>query len=286
MTLMLRGRYLHPSGQIPAYEWNFSDVNPPVHAWATLFLHRTEQALRGEADLDFLKLTFHKLLLNFTWWVNRKDRYGKNVFEGGFLGLDNIGIFDRSAPLPTGGYLEQADGTAWMALFSQNMAEIALELATEDPIVRGHGVQVHRALPVHRRGDEPARRGRDVGRGGRLLLRSAAAARRQRHATQGALDGRAAAAVRHDGDRAVAARARSAGAGRDPGAPAADARAHGQHPPHRPGAPWRGRARDHGAGQPGPAAPHSRHACSTSRSSSAPTASARSRSSTRSTRTS
>ena len=133
MTLMLRGRYLHPSGQIPAYEWNFSDVNPPVHAWATLYLHRTEQALRGEADLDFLKLAFNKLLLNFTWWVNRKDRYGKNVFEGGFLGLDNIGIFDRSAPLPTGGYLEQADGTAWMALFSQNMAEIALELATEDP---------------------------------------------------------------------------------------------------------------------------------------------------------
>ena len=130
MALMLRGRYLHPSGQIPAYEWNFGDVNPPVHAWATLYLHRTEQALRGEADLDFLKLAFNKLLLNFTWWVNRKDRYGKNVFEGGFLGLDNIGIFDRSAPLPTGGYLEQADGTAWMALFSQNMAEIALELAT------------------------------------------------------------------------------------------------------------------------------------------------------------
>ena len=133
MALMLRGRYLHPSGQIPAYEWNFGDVNPPVHAWATLYLHRTEQALRGEADLDFLKLAFNKLLLNFTWWVNRKDRYGKNVFEGGFLGLDNIGIFDRSAPLPTGGYLEQADGTAWMALFSQNMAEIALELATDDP---------------------------------------------------------------------------------------------------------------------------------------------------------
>jgi hypothetical protein len=134
MTMMLRGRYIHPSGQIPAYEWNFSDVNPPVHAWATLFLHRTEQALRGEADIDFLKLAFNKLVLNFTWWVNRKDRYGKNVFEGGFLGLDNIGIFDRSAPLPTGGYLEQADGTAWMAMFSQNMAEIAIELAAYDPI--------------------------------------------------------------------------------------------------------------------------------------------------------
>ena len=113
---MLRGVYLHPSGQMPAYEWNFSDVNPPVHAWATLFLHRTEQALRGEADIDFLRSAFNKLLLNFTWWVNRKDRFGKNVFEGGFLGLDNIGVFDRSAPLPTGGHLEQADGTAWMML--------------------------------------------------------------------------------------------------------------------------------------------------------------------------
>ncbi len=132
MELMLRGVYLHPSGQMPAYEWNFSDVNPPVHAWATLFLHRTETALRGDIDLDFLKRAFNKLLLNFTWWVNRKDRFGKNVFEGGFLGLDNIGIFDRSAPLPTGGHLEQADGTAWMALFSQNMMELAVELAVHD----------------------------------------------------------------------------------------------------------------------------------------------------------
>ena len=133
MDLMLRSAYLHPNGQMPAYEWNFSDVNPPVHAFATLFLHRTEQALRGEADLDFLKATFNKLLLNFTWWVNRKDRFGKNVFEGGFLGLDNIGVFDRSAPLPTGGHLEQADGTAWMALFSQNMLELAFEITTLDP---------------------------------------------------------------------------------------------------------------------------------------------------------
>jgi Glycosyl hydrolase family 63 C-terminal domain len=117
---------------LPAYEWNFSDVNPPVHAWATLFLHRTEQVIRGATDLSFLKSAFNKLLLNFTWWVNRKDRFGKNVFEGGFLGLDNIGVFDRSAPLPTGGSLEQADGTAWMALFSQNMLEISVELAIED----------------------------------------------------------------------------------------------------------------------------------------------------------
>ena len=133
MDLMLRSSYLHPNGQMPAYEWNFSDVNPPVHAFATLFLHRTEQALRGETDVDFLKSTFNKLLLNFNWWVNRKDRFGKNVFEGGFLGLDNIGIFDRSAPLPTGGHLEQADGTAWMALFSQNMLELAFELTAHDP---------------------------------------------------------------------------------------------------------------------------------------------------------
>jgi hypothetical protein len=132
MQLMLKGVYLHPSGQMPAYEWNFSDVNPPVHAFATLFLHRTDQALRGETDLDFLRETFNKLVLNFTWWVNRKDRFGKNVFEGGFLGLDNIGVFDRSAPLPTGGHLEQADGTAWMALFSQNMVELAIELAVHD----------------------------------------------------------------------------------------------------------------------------------------------------------
>jgi len=134
LELMLTGHYLHPNGQVPAYEWNFSDVNPPVHAWATLFLHRMDVGRRGEADIEFLKAAFSKLTLNFTWWVNRKDRNGKNVFEGGFLGLDNIGVFDRSAPLPTGGYLEQADGTAWMALFSQNMAELAVELASQDPM--------------------------------------------------------------------------------------------------------------------------------------------------------
>jgi hypothetical protein len=133
LNLMLREIYLHPSGQIPAYEWNFSDVNPPVHAWATIFLYRTEQALRGEGDIEFMKRSFGKLMANFTWWVNRKDRFGKNVFEGGFLGLDNIGVFDRSAALPTGGHLEQADGTAWMALFCQNMLEIGVEIATSDP---------------------------------------------------------------------------------------------------------------------------------------------------------
>ena len=110
---------------MPAYEWNFGDVNPPVHAWATIFTYRLEKARTGKGDVAWLERNFQKLLLNFTWWLNRKDRAGNNAFEGGFLGLDNIGVFDRSAPLPTGGYLEQADGTAWMALFSLNMLEIA-----------------------------------------------------------------------------------------------------------------------------------------------------------------
>ncbi len=133
LNLLLGAVYLHPTGQIPAYEWNFSDVNPPVHAWATIFLYRMEQALHGRSDVEFLKRVFGKLTSNFGWWVNRKDRSGKNLYEGGFLGLDNIGVFDRSAPLPTGGYLEQADGTAWMALYSQNMLEIAVELAAREP---------------------------------------------------------------------------------------------------------------------------------------------------------
>ena len=133
LKLMLQERYMHPNGQIPAYEWNFGDVNPPVHAWSTIYTYRLEKARKGEGDRDWLKSCFQKLLLNFTWWVNRKDRTGRNVFEGGFLGLDNIGVFDRSAPLPTGGHLEQADGTAWMALYCQNMLEIAIELAITDP---------------------------------------------------------------------------------------------------------------------------------------------------------
>jgi hypothetical protein len=132
LDLMLQEFFLHPTGQIPAYEWNFSDVNPPVHAWATIFLYRTEQALSGKGDIDFLKRSFAKLVLNFSWWVNRKDRFGNNLFEGGFLGLDNIGVFDRSSPLPTGGNLEQADGTAWVSLFAQNMLEMAVELAAHD----------------------------------------------------------------------------------------------------------------------------------------------------------
>ena len=133
LLLMLRSLYFHPSGQIPAYEWNFSDVNPPVHAWATLYLFKYERTL-GRADLRFLEHSFQGLMLNFNWWVNRKDPAGRNVFAGGFLGLDNIGIFDRSAQLPTGGSLEQADGTAWMAFYCQNMLEIALILAEHEPM--------------------------------------------------------------------------------------------------------------------------------------------------------
>jgi hypothetical protein len=135
LRLTLRERYLHPNGQMPAYEWNFGDVNPPVHAWATAFLYQLDRAQRGgTGDRRWLAYQFNKLSLNFSWWINRKDRSGRNLFEGGFLGLDNIGVFDRSAPLPTGGYLEQADGTAWMAVFCQHMVQIAAELSREDPL--------------------------------------------------------------------------------------------------------------------------------------------------------
>jgi hypothetical protein len=135
LDLMLRNDYLHPNGQLPAYEWNFGDVNPPVHAWATMQLYLFDKGHRdGKGDIEFLKYAFSKLLMNFTWWVNRKDRTGANVFDGGFLGLDNIGVFDRSSPLPTGGYLDQADGTAWMVFFSQQMLRIAVELALHEPL--------------------------------------------------------------------------------------------------------------------------------------------------------
>jgi hypothetical protein len=132
LELMTEPRYTHPSGQLPAYEWNFSDVNPPVHGLFAWRLYALEREQRGKGDREFLKRIFQKLLLNFTWWVNRKDSQGDNVFEGGFLGLDNIGVFDRSASLPNGGFLEQSDGTAWMASYCLNMMEIALELAKED----------------------------------------------------------------------------------------------------------------------------------------------------------
>jgi hypothetical protein len=133
LVLLLREWYMHPNGQLPAYEWAFGDVNPPVHAWAAWRVYKIDKKRTGKGDRAFLGRVFHKLLLNFTWWVNRKDADGMNIFQGGFLGLDNIGVFDRSAPLPTGGYIEQSDGTSWMAMYTLNLLAIALELASEDP---------------------------------------------------------------------------------------------------------------------------------------------------------
>ncbi len=132
LTLMLREWYMHPNGQLPAYEWALGDVNPPVHAWAAWRVYKIDKKQRGGGDLQFLERVFHKLLLNFTWWVNRKDAEGMNVFQGGFLGLDNIGVFDRSQPLPTGGHLDQSDGTSWMAMYTLNLLAISMELAHHD----------------------------------------------------------------------------------------------------------------------------------------------------------
>jgi hypothetical protein len=153
LTLFLREWYMHPNGQIPAYEWALGDVNPPVHAWAAWRVYKIDKKRTGRADRHFLEGAFHKLLLNFNWWVNRKDAEGMNVFQGGFLGLDNIGVFDRSAALPTGGHIEQSDGTSWMAMFSLNMLAIALELARDNPAYEGvaskffeHFVQIAHAM--------------------------------------------------------------------------------------------------------------------------------------------
>ena len=132
LVLLLREWYMHPNGQLPAYEWAFGDVNPPVHAWAAWRVYKIEKRLHGSGDRKFLERIFHKLMLNFTWWVNRKDAEGNNIFEGGFLGLDNVGLFDRSQPRPSGGQIEQSDGTSWMAMYSLNLLTIALELARED----------------------------------------------------------------------------------------------------------------------------------------------------------
>jgi len=137
LTLLLREWYMHPNGQLPAYEWSFGDVNPPVHAWAALRVYQIDRQGRGFADRSFLETVFHKLMLNFTWWVNRKDANGNNVFEGGFLGLDNIGVFDRSTPLPGGGLLEQADATSWMGMYCLNLLRMSLELANDNPIYQG-----------------------------------------------------------------------------------------------------------------------------------------------------
>ena len=182
LELMLHELYLHPNGQLPAYEWNFSDVNPPVHAWATLLVYESEVEQRGAGDVDWLKRAFQKLLVNFTWWVNRKDPTGRNVFEGGFLGLDNIGVFDRSSPLPTGGRLEQSDGTAWMAFFSQAMLGIALELSQHDPMYEDMTLKfaehfVFIAAAMDRIGDNHDELWDEAGR---ILLRRAAPPRRRR----------------------------------------------------------------------------------------------------------
>jgi hypothetical protein len=199
LDLMLGEQYLHPNGQLPADEWNFGDVNPPVHAWSTIFTYRLEKARHGKGDLDWLERSFHELLLNFIWWVNRKDRAGNNAFEGGFLGLDNIGVFDRSAPLPTGGYLEQADGTAWMALFCQNMLEIAAELTTERPGYADLAVKfAEHFLWI---ASAMMRAGGDVGmwdEADGFFYDVPPAAGWHRSASEGALHGRAASAVRGD----------------------------------------------------------------------------------------
>jgi hypothetical protein len=135
LDVLTREWYMHPNGQLPAYEWALGDVNPPVHAWATWRVYQIDRKVHGgKPDLKFLERVFHKLLLNFTWWVNRKDRAGNNVFQGGFLGLDNIGVFDRNTALPTGGHINQADGTAWMAMYSLNLMRIALELAQHNEV--------------------------------------------------------------------------------------------------------------------------------------------------------
>ena len=159
LTLLLREWYMHPNGQLPAYEWAFGDVNPPVHAWAAWRVYKIEKRMRGKGDREFLESVFHKLLLNFTWWVNRKDAEGMNIFQGGFLGLDNIGVFDRSAPLPTGGHLEQSDGTSWMGMYCLNMLAIALELARENASYEGVASKflehfVHIAHAMNDRGGE------------------------------------------------------------------------------------------------------------------------------------
>lgn len=163
LVLLLREWYMHPNGQLPAYEWAFCDVNPPVHAWASLRVFRIERRMRGVGDYKFLERVFHKLLLNFTWWVNRKDPHGRNVFQGGFLGLDNIGVFDRSAALPFDGYLDQSDGTSWMAMYCLNMLAIALELAREDDTYEDVATKFleHFFYIAHAMNDRPSMMGDD-----------------------------------------------------------------------------------------------------------------------------
>ncbi len=235
LNLMLKPRFQHPNGQLPAYEWNFGDVNPPVHAWAVLHQYRLEQRERGHGDVEFLKRAFGKLVINFTWWVNRKDRLGKSVFEGGFLGLDNIGVFDRSAELPTGGHLEQADGTAWMAMYCQNMLEIAVELAAHEASYEElaykfaeHFLWIGAAM--NRDGDDGMWDEEDGFYYDVLRLPDGRA-----DAPQGAVAGRPVADLRHHRHRAVAARARAAGRAGVKLAAASHSGAHRLYSPGRPG---------------------------------------------------
>ena len=249
LVLFMREWYMQPNGQIPAYEFAFSDVNPPTYAWAAWRIYKMTGA-RGARDRVFLSRMFLKLSLNFTWWVNRKDRLGNNLFGGGFLGMDNIGVFDRSQPLPGGAFLEQADGTAWMGMFCIVLLEMALELARGRSGVRGHGVEVLRALRRHRGFRELARRQRAVVPGGGLLLRPAPC-RWARGAVAGAVAGGPPAASRLHGDGGP-------GACAVPGIREADAMVPRQPP--RPGRPYllrraRQRPAPAGAAVPGAARP-------------------------------
>ena len=211
LNLLLKPRFLHSDGQMPAYEWNFSDVNPPVHAWATLFQYRMEQAKRGKGDVEFLKRAFGKLLINFTWWVNRKDRLGKSLFEGGFLGLDNIGDL---RPQRRAAHGRPSRAGRWHCLDGDVLPEHVRDrrrARSPRPQLRRSRLQVCRTLPVDRHRHEQGGRRRHVGRGGWFLLRRPAPAGRQGRASQGPLACRAVAARRHDGDRTVAAGAGAAG---------------------------------------------------------------------------
>ncbi len=207
IELMLTDRYLHPNGQIPAYEWNFSDVNPPVHALAALKAFRAERVQRGSGDRGFLQRVFHKLLLNYAWWINRKDADGHNVFEGGFLGLDNISVFDRSQPLPSGYRLKQADATGWMAMFALNMTVIALELAHDDPDYEDIAIQTYEQFLAIANAHRAAtrRRGVAVGCRGGLLQGPDHCPGRLLSSHRRLLDGRPDPAVRDRGDRQAAA---------------------------------------------------------------------------------
>ena len=203
LNLLLTRRYLHPNGQLPAYEWNFTDVNPPVHAWAIMFVYEIDKARTGIGDRAFLENAFHKLSRNFNWWLNRKDADGRNIFQGGFLGLDNIGVFDRSAPLPTGGTLDQADGTAWMSLYCQNMLQIAIELARHDRLYLEHAQTMleHYAWIAAATNHVGADGASMWDERGRVLLRRAAASGREQHPAEGALARRADAAGGRDRSR-------------------------------------------------------------------------------------